>query len=175
MLSIDDALWDSLKGGYGTPFDPRPAIERLRTCGEDTTAWTELWNELHHQGDLGEASYVALVLLSQLPCTSELNFNQLFWLASTIEVERRRSTNPPIPAWLEVDYCRAMDALAELARTHLRTGVDREVAQGALAIVALASGNIRLGAAIWYHDDDTIRLFLDHALSWSELYRETPR
>jgi len=55
--------WGELNDGYGAPYDPRPAIAKLRAEPLDQAAWGELWNELHHQGDVGAASYAAVPLL----------------------------------------------------------------------------------------------------------------
>lgn len=56
MISLYDARWLDLTGGYRMSFDPRPLIKRLETDTDTTGVWQELWNELHHQGDVGEAS-----------------------------------------------------------------------------------------------------------------------
>ena len=170
MLSADDARWGLLNGGYGTRFDPRPVIERLRGL-DAQSAWAELWGELHHQGDLGDASYVAVVLLSELQRTSPLNLTHLFAFCSTVEVERRRVSNPPIPPWLEPEYRSALAALRELALTTLRQNRDREESRAALAIVALAGGDVQVGALIWHQSDDTLLEYLNERLYWSVLYR----
>ena len=52
MLGLDDALWKELTGGYKVPLDPRPLLAELE-AGHGETAWPELWNELHHPGDVG--------------------------------------------------------------------------------------------------------------------------
>jgi len=60
MLSFDDERWNHLTGGYKTPFDPRPFLRRLENQQDTETAWQELWEELHHQMDVGDASYTAI-------------------------------------------------------------------------------------------------------------------
>lgn len=42
------------------PFDPRAALQNLESNVHVKEAWHELWEELHHQGDVGEASYAAV-------------------------------------------------------------------------------------------------------------------
>ena len=60
MVSLNDEFWDHLTGGYKTRFDPRSHFARLE-AGEDVeNIWHELWEELHHQGDIGTASYAAV-------------------------------------------------------------------------------------------------------------------
>lgn len=60
LLSLDDPLWPALEGGYGVPYDASLALKALK-AGEDV--WHELWEELHHQGDVGVASYAAVAQL----------------------------------------------------------------------------------------------------------------
>ena len=64
-MDIGDPRWPSLRGGYRLPFDPRPALRRI-AIGDAEEAWKELWNELHHQGDVGEASYAAVPALVRI-------------------------------------------------------------------------------------------------------------
>jgi hypothetical protein len=56
-MSLDDLRWQELHGGYRVPFD---ASELLRRLEQGQDIWDELWQELHHQGDVGEASYAAV-------------------------------------------------------------------------------------------------------------------
>ena len=56
-MEPDDDRWHKLRGGYKVEYDPRPALKRLISKTEIEAAWHELWEELHHQGDVGEASY----------------------------------------------------------------------------------------------------------------------
>jgi hypothetical protein len=65
------------------PFDPRPILQVLET-GDDSAAWDQLWEELHHQGDVGEASYAAVPHLIRIQAQrSDVNWN-LYALISTI-------------------------------------------------------------------------------------------
>ena len=55
-----DRYWGELQGGYQVPYDPRPALAKLKRNVRDESAWKELWQELYHQGDIGSASYAAI-------------------------------------------------------------------------------------------------------------------
>jgi hypothetical protein len=59
MLGAGDQRWSTLKSGYRMPFDPRPLVSQLEDAQHVEEAWSELWDELHHQGDVGEVSYAA--------------------------------------------------------------------------------------------------------------------
>ena len=60
MLSFEDKRWQNLEGGYREKFDPRPQLSKLLANNDTKVAWHELWEGLHHQGDIGEASYAAV-------------------------------------------------------------------------------------------------------------------
>lgn len=60
LLSLDDLQWKQLEGGYkGIAYDSSVALKRLgqtNTLQQATLIYQELWDELHHQGDIGLAS-----------------------------------------------------------------------------------------------------------------------
>ena len=65
-MILTDPKWEGLEGGYRIPYDPRPVLSKLASGLEVDHAWDELWNELHHQGDVGEASFAAVTALVDL-------------------------------------------------------------------------------------------------------------
>jgi hypothetical protein len=97
MLPLFDPKWASLLGGYRVPFDPSKALSRLEQ-GQD--AWEDLWQGLHHQGDLGEASYAAVPHLVRIAAQAALRNWNFYGLVCLIEVERRGRRNPPLPGWI---------------------------------------------------------------------------
>lgn len=100
MISLDDPKWEDLAGGYKVPYDPRPAIRALEAGNSVDDAWDELWNELHHQGDVGEASYAAVPHLVRIQkAKSSVDWN-IYALISTMEIERLRTSNLPLPGGL---------------------------------------------------------------------------
>jgi hypothetical protein len=170
MISNDDPRWSSVTGGYRLTYDPRAALHRLRANCRDADAWTELWDNLHHQGDLGDASYASVVVLAGMLETTDLPREDLFHLVATIEVERHRRTNPPLPEWLRSEYKQAWRVLLNAAIRELQSGADATLVQSAIVVVLLAKGLNELGAVVWYHDQDTVRDYLDTYLAWTELY-----
>lgn len=86
-----------LIGGYGIPYDPRPALLRLRN-GLDG-AIEELWENLYHQGDIGSASYFSVPELVEA--------GQLA-LVGAIEVARLQPSNPAMPEALSQAYHAAL-------------------------------------------------------------------
>ncbi len=164
--------WEGLEGGYRIPYDPRPVLSKLAGDIEVAEAWEELWNELHHQGDVGEASYAAVTALVDLYSSGRQPDWNLFSLSATVEIERHRKGNPPLPEWLSEDYQRAWRKLADLALTRLRDGVDSDTLQSTLAVLAIARGELKLGAMISHLDSSELDEVLQQYLSWKELYSE---
>jgi len=93
MIEYDDPKWKEVKGGYQLPYDPTPALRKLEVGVDVKLVWDELWNNLHHQGDLGEASYAAVPYLVRIHESHHLDWN-LYAIVSTIEMERHRKSNP---------------------------------------------------------------------------------
>ena len=173
MLSLDDPRWKHLEGGYRIPYDAAAVLSKLEAGGRHAEIWTELWNELHHQGSVGTASYAAVPHLVAFHLrTRSLDWN-LYALAATIEVERHRRSNPPIPDWLLVDYQQAWRSLVEMSLDDLRAAsVDAPTLESALAVIALGKGALKLGALLNHLDDGEVDEFVDEHLEWREIYRD---
>jgi hypothetical protein len=115
MLALDDTRWNNLTGGYRTPFDPRPLLARLGTEQDTATVWNELWEELHHQGDIGETSYAVIPHLVRIHrMRGVVDDWNTYAIVAIIELARTETKNPKIPEWLEQDYFRAIEELAEV-------------------------------------------------------------
>ena len=140
MLALEDARWTQLKGGYRVPYDVRPALSRLES-GRDTAAvWEELWQELYHQGDVGEASYAAiphLVRIHRLLGSGDWN---TYAIAATVELARSAERNPPLPDWLTKGYKLAWQELAETGLAEIRRATDPETVRSILSVLALWKG-----------------------------------
>jgi hypothetical protein len=113
MLSLDDKRWQTLAGGYRVPFDPRPQLSQLAANNDTKAAWHALWEELHHQGDVGEASYAAVPHLVRIYRQRGAVDWNTYAIVAVIELARDVGKNPPVPKWLQEDYFRALRDLAE--------------------------------------------------------------
>ena len=118
-------------GGYGVPYDPGPALERLPSARDEAVA--ELWENLYHQGDVGPASYAAVPALVR---HGELS------LVAAIEVARRDPRNPKVPGPIASAYEAALEAALG------STPRDEEQMQGFCAIHASVNGHGRLARAL---------------------------
>ncbi|KRB98275.1 hypothetical protein [Duganella sp. Root198D2] len=169
MLSLEDKTWKELHGGYGIPYDASAA---LRSMQDGKDVWDELWNELHHQGDVGVASYAAvpeLVRIAGDATTRDWNF---YGLVATIEVERHRKGNPAIPAWLKADYDSALARASVLGLADIGSRADSETVRAILSVLALARGELKLGAMLSGLDASELDEWLEERLAWTELYEE---
>ena len=167
MLPLNDPRWKELDGGYRIPFDASVPLKAME-AGADV--WSELWDELHHQGDLGLASYAAVPHLVRIAAAASFRNWNLYALVSTIEIERHRKSNPAIPTYLKDSYFSAWSKLLELAVTDLKSNADEITLRSILAAIALAKGDLKLGALIAYFDTSEIEQMLEDTLAWSDLY-----
>lgn len=154
-MNLDDIGWTLLKGGYRTPYDPRRALLALEDGHNTATAWAELWSELHHQGDVGEASYAAVPHLVRIHEARGVPDWNTYALVATIEHARQSGNNPGLPASLQGAYEAACRRLAELGLTELRTTEQPELVSSIIAVVAMAKGQPALSrlAALFNEDE----------------------
>jgi len=169
MLPLDDPKWKELSGGYRMPCDV-PSMLRKLEAGED--AWHDLWEELHHQGDVGEASYAAVPHLARIAeRTSRRDWN-FYSLVSVIEIERHRRTNPPLPTWLEQNYKSAWSVVVRLAIQDVVHVEDALMLRSILGAIALARKSVKLGIFLAFSDESEIHQIVEDRYGWSTLYRD---
>src|SRR6516162_4331513 len=108
MLSLDDNRWTDLTGGYRMSFDPRPLLVKLEAGEHTATAWDGLWEELHHQGDVGDASYASVPHIVRIHRKHAVVDWNPYALVAIIELARTKHHNPKVPKWLEEDYFQAI-------------------------------------------------------------------
>ena len=136
-MNLEDNRWTEMKGGYRVPYDARIALRKLESGSEDSEAWDELWQKLHHQGDVGEASYAAVPHLVRI----HRQRNTLDWntyaIVATIELARDSKDNPKVPSWLEDEYEAAIAELAQMGLAELPNASDKETIRSILAVLAI--------------------------------------
>ena len=160
MLDLTDPRWNDLEGGYGIPFDPRPLFERLEQTSEPDAVWEELWENLHHEGEVGEASYAAVPQLVRIVGARGGADWNLYALAGTIELERGMDGNPELPDWLAESYEAAWERLFDSALREIVTAEDSVLLRCLLATLAIAKGDHRRGRVLLDVTDDELDTFL---------------
>ena len=164
MLPLDSPLWAKLKGGYKVPYDAADPLRRLFGGEPPEGVWEELWEELIHQGDLGQASYAAVPHLIEFVRRSpRLDWNPLGLVAS---IELERPDNPRPRKELADDYFAAVRSLPAVLGTHPDQGWGEPVVQWAAACIALARGQPWLAHAYSELDRDTAGRWFSAEFGW---------
>lgn len=159
MLNPDDERWGHLMGGYKIPFDPRPSLRKLANRQDTEAAWAELWNELHHQGDVGIASYAAVPELVRIHRHGGLAGWNLFAMVAIIELARTEPQNPELPDWLREDYFRSIQELAQMGTKDIWSAEDADAERAILSVVAIARGLRTHGKfLVLYSEDELLEL-----------------
>lgn len=156
MPTLDDERWNHLTGGYKTPFDPRPCLRKLENQQDTGAAWRELWEELHHQGDVGDASYAAvpeLVRIHRIAPTTDWN---LYALVAIIELARTESQNPEVPDWLREDYFHSVQELGQMGTKAILSAEDSETQRAILSVIAIAKGLRTHGKFLVSYSEDEL-------------------
>jgi hypothetical protein len=167
MLSLADPRWQQLEGGYRVRYDPRPALARLEKGADVSQAWSELWQELHHQGDVGPASYAAVPHLLRVHRARDVADWNTYALVGIIELQRGKGRNPPVPDWLKDGYEQAWRDIPLIALRDLARSQDPNLTHAALAIIALGRGLRRVGQVLLDFTEDELEemvaAYLDEA------------
>lgn len=165
MVNLNSNIWSSLEGGYKQPYDasvPLRKLEAAGTASEVAVLYEELWNELHHQGDVGIASYLAVPHLVRIARDKKLFDWNLLGLCCTIEQQRHQEGNPALPVEFTTEYMAALSDLSQLVLENFKGDMNDELMRTALSALATCSGRITLGKAILEMSDDVLEEFLQN-------------
>jgi len=163
-MTLDDKLWKEFQGGYRIDYDasvPLRQLEEAKDEEEIKKVYDELWNELHHQGDVGLASYLALPQLVRIGKSKGLFDWNLLGLCCVIEQQRHLRHNPPLPKEYADYYDNGLKELKQFVIANISTEKDDTTVRMALATFATCSGQIKLGKSIMELDDDVMDEFLE--------------
>lgn len=157
-MKLDDPRWEGLEAGYRMPFDPRPLLRELAKPGDHTETWEQLFTELHHQGDVGPASYASVPILVEIAGSTDTPEWQAFSLVATIDLSRDGfGSNEPPPSWLLPQYDDAIAALGRHAAEIIPDATDPLLVRSLLAVIALAKGHRRAARLMIEFSEDEIK------------------
>lgn len=165
MIDLNSEIWSSLEGGYKVPYDasvPLRKLEATKTAEEVSAVYQELWQELHHQGDVGVASYLALPHLVRIARAKNLFDWHVLGLCCTIEQQRHEKGNPSLPVEFTSDYMNALTDLRQYVLENFKSDMNDELMRTALSTLATCSGRITLGKAILEMSDDVLEEFIEN-------------
>lgn len=158
-MELTDETWKTYEGGYRTLYDasvPLRQLEQSTNPEELQNIFDELWNELHHQGDVGVASYLALPQLVRI-CKAKKIFDfNLLGLCCVIEQQRHLGDNPTLPEEFTEYYRKGLLDLKALVLANIDKDLNESVYTVALATLATCSGRTKLGKAIMELEDKDI-------------------
>ena len=156
MLSFEDSRWKELKAGYRTPIDLRPLLQRLESDRDAKATWDEIWQELYHQGDIGEGSLVAVPHLVRIHRQRGVPDWNTYALAAAIELARGQDGNPDVPDWSREAYDQALRDLAQIGFEDLPRAADQETVRSILAILAIVHGARTYGRILVEFTEDEV-------------------
>jgi hypothetical protein len=156
-MDFDNPNWSQLLGGHRLPYDSKRALQALDQGGDRDAAWDELWNELHHQGDVGEASYAAVPYLVRIHIAHGIADWNTYALVATIDECRREGRNPVLPYDLRGEHEQAMVLLAERGLLELKLAGDPNLSRSIIAVVAIWKHLFVLAKLAVDHDEDELR------------------
>lgn len=159
MIQLNDSRWKEFEGGYRTPYDASIALKKLAEAENKKEAdeiFKELWDELHHQGDVGLASYFSLPHIIQISKEKKFIDYNVFGLVAVIETERH-TDNPIIPTEFETDYLQEIrTGIIDLAVTIIQDNWDATLASTVMAALAAVKGHTEMAKAISKMEDSSI-------------------
>src|SRR5450432_1042387 len=162
-MDLQDRAWELLDGGYRIPYDASKPLKKLNgaiTQKEQQELFIELWENLHHQGDVGLASYLAVPHLIDI-CIENKSLNWNFiGLCVTIENCRISGENPEIPSQFVDHYLGSLSKFEKYLLLNLKNINDRDAFRLTLALFAGANGQPKLSKAIEILDEYAVDDFL---------------
>lgn len=149
----ETADWSRLTDANRALYDPRPALDAVAS-GDASKGYDDLWQRVHHQGELGTAAYAVLPELVRLMNNRARPDWRAYSLIATIAERREVAGSPPFPAWLQEAYAAAMREVVQPALAHLAEAEDDLDVRSLLAVLAHAKGQRTIGAiALWTEDE----------------------
>lgn len=163
-MDLDNKIWQTLDGGYKIPFDASVPLKKLQSTNDQkiiADIFADLWDNLHHQGDIGLASYLALPQLVTI-CIDKKSLDWNFvGLSVLIEHCRQTKHNPKLPDEFKNEYFEALKKLEQYLLTNFKNIKDPTTLRLTLALFATVNGQVELGKAIENLDEDTVKDFLE--------------
>ena len=158
MLDLNDHKWKTFEGGYKTPFDASVLLKELENSREDARTkeiLKEFWQELHHQGDVGLASYLSLPHLIRIGIKNHIIGYDIPCLVAVIETQRHAG-NPELPQEYLADYQNEIKEITRLISLNQKSKWTRDFAVCATAAIAAVNGQIELAETILELTDEDL-------------------
>ncbi|HET9431599.1 MAG TPA: hypothetical protein VFO70_10510 [Chitinophagaceae bacterium] len=162
-MDLDNRIWSTLEGGYRIPYNASRPLRKLKDAArqdEMDKIFTELWDNLHHQGDVGLASYLAVTQLTSICMTKRSLGWNFIGLCVVIENCRIEGNNPELPKEFQDAYFDSLTQFERYLLLHFKDITDRTALRLTLALFATLNGQPGLGKAIEILDEEVLPEFL---------------
>ena len=163
-MDLNNQVWSTLEGGYRIPYDASYALKELKSTSDPkiiNLILRGLWENLHHQGDVGTASYLSSISLIDI-CIDKKSLGwKYIGLCLVIEHCRRSDNNPEIPIEFKDDYFVALNRFEEYLLTNFKAIDDSTSLRLTLAFFATMHEQFDLGRAIEQLEEDVLAEFLE--------------
>jgi hypothetical protein len=156
MLDLNDNRWQTFKGGYNVLYNasiPLKVLEKTENLARVEQILKEFWEELHHQGDVGVASYMTLPHLIRIALAKKLENWNIPALVAVIEVQRH-SNNPAIPTEFQAIYEEEIKGIIDVIKLNQDKKWDSVYATSATAAIAAVNGQIELASVLLELEDE---------------------
>ena len=151
MINLHDKRWRTFDSGYRIPYDASTPLKKLAEVNSNhEEVMKEFWEELHHQGDVGIASYAVIPHLVRIYKERKIFDSNLPAFIATINRCSFTEGNPEIPDWLKTDYEVALFECIEYCIGFIRTNWTYDILQSFLMLVSSVKGNQVLSDIISY-------------------------
>ncbi len=141
LLPLDDPKWKEYRGGYNrVVYDLAPFLTKLQSLEMADDDWNTLWDDLHHQGDVGEASYAVVPYLAEYARSAPLVAWHAFGFPAVVELARTEGDNPEVPEDVRDSYFAAISELPKIALARGDKAWDEFCFEPVVACLALSLG-----------------------------------
>jgi hypothetical protein len=141
LLPLNDSKWSEYRGGYNRAvYDLVPFLTKLQSGDPSEEDWRILWDDLHHQGDVGEASYAVVPYLAAYAENAPVIAWHAFGFPAVVELARIEHGNPEVPEEVRGSYDAAIRKLPKIGLDRGADHWDSLCFEPVMACLALSLG-----------------------------------
>lgn len=117
-----------------------PFLAKLQSLEMPDNDWNDLWDDLHQQGDTGDASYAVVPYLTEYAKSTPQIAWHAFGFAAVVELERTENENPEVPGEIRDSYFASINELPKIALERGEDAWGENCFEPVMACLALSMG-----------------------------------